>query len=524
MNARAQRTIAITFIAVLPILVTLGLTSIYLKASFADFIPSYTGDNNDALHNWREIYTFSQVGFGGGYYTVNEQPAPAAFTHFYAYGPSYPLLYGTIGHLLGWRPNSAPIYNMALLGLTLLAALFLFRFDGRQLIYCALLFITFWPLLFYLPTNMQETPNHALAVALALLFYALIRREGLVSGKFVAAGVLVILFATFVRYTWILAIIPFLVLAARGRSRRVILLALVSAAAISIVVFRLYSQLAAPYPYPPNHPSALLAGLGSSGISALGKAAEAVLDNGFRLFIGRPLELVERILMVVLLVYLGTAILRALRRRGSLYLSQPEVLFHSLNLGMAFVLVILFYGVGAGNDYRFFAAPLLLSLLLMIAFRRFKLVALVILVNAIVAPAFLEAYRSELGPQFTYNVESITAFQSATASSLTYDSQAANAWCNTLLFRLTKKEIFNMHPELMSIPAGIGISFYMDERPDLLALPPRSKYLLLNAEAYQAIRDQLNVRVLANTDIGDLYLNLDADCASQGNPDRVTWP
>src|SRR5262245_38029134 len=117
----------------LPVLETLFLLR-GIGGSLQTFVPTYSGVYNDALGYWRTVLTFSQVGFQGGYYTFNELPAPASFTHFYVYGPMYPLIYGTLGRVFGWYPVTGVIINLGLVSAAIVGFITLTRPDKRQLI------------------------------------------------------------------------------------------------------------------------------------------------------------------------------------------------------------------------------------------------------------------------------------------------------------------------------------------------------------------------------------------------------
>ncbi|MEP7289255.1 MAG: hypothetical protein ABI947_26180 [Chloroflexota bacterium] len=334
-KSQTQRILLIFVVALLPALITLGLVRFYLGASLGDFIPSYQGEMNDSIHNWREIYTFNQVGFKGGYYTVNEIPARVGFTHYYAYGPAYPMFYGLIGRFTGWLPASPPIFNMVLITITLLGMLIWLRFDNRQLAYVALLIVTFWPLLLYIPSNMMESLNHAFAFVLAALFYEAIRHSGQVSIRFVIVGLVAILFAALFRLTWILLALPFLLVTLRNGSRSRLWIAVISAGGLIVTIELLAVLLNAPFPLDNNNPGTIAENFTKVGFRAIGMAADAALPNLFRLFIGTPLEFAERIIVFVLLVYLLGQALRWVTKRTSRAgeLSPPETLVHLLNLG-----------------------------------------------------------------------------------------------------------------------------------------------------------------------------------------------
>lgn len=503
-------------IALLPTVLTIGLVQFWLHGSLANSHPTYMGEMNDAIHNWREIYTFSEVGFNSGYFTINEWPARASFTHYYAYGPFYPAFYGVIGHFLGWYTSSPIVYHFVLITTALLLCFFVLKFNVRQLLCSALLLSTFWPLLFYLPTNMMELPHQAGAIVLSIFFYCAIKEHGILSKRMGVAGTVFLITLSLLRFTWIFLLLPFLLLGFYNGKWRRTLFIIVIFLVIAGCAFTSYTVINSPYPYDPNHPSAILANLSKIGFNALFLAGNVVLTNVFRNFIGTPIELAERLVMFSLLGYLSSAALQHIRRRRrTLALSGPEIFFHVLNIGFIVGFVIIFYFVGLWHDFRFFASPLLLSLVLLIAFQRYRIVVLVAAVNFLVIGSFLANYQETWKQQLAEIQPSVDTFKTSIESVLIYDPQAKNAWCNTLLYRISKEEAFRMPPELLlGIHPGLGISYFIKQQQGDLALPPKSKYLLFNSDTYNAFADKLHVRLLTTTSVGDLYLNLDANCDS----------
>ena len=85
-----------------------GLLNIYLGADLHDYVPT----NRDGIDYWHEILTFSEHGFSGGQYSVNDVPAKASFTHFGAHGPIVPMIYGTFAYMAGWEYYTMPILNL----------------------------------------------------------------------------------------------------------------------------------------------------------------------------------------------------------------------------------------------------------------------------------------------------------------------------------------------------------------------------------------------------------------------------
>jgi hypothetical protein len=77
-------------------------------------------------------------------------------------------------------------------------------------------------------------------------------------------------------------------------------------------------------------------------------------------------------------------------------------------------------------------------------------------------------------------------------------------WCNTLL---TSK----YPPSLIAVPAGIGLSVL--QKPELLDVPPRSHYMLLDDPMRAAFPVPPNLEAIATLSVGTLYVNRDSRCS-----------
>jgi hypothetical protein len=93
-----------------------------------------------------------------------------------------------------------------------------------------------------------------------------------------------------------------------------------------------------------------------------------------------------------------------------------------------------------------------------------------------------------------------------------YDPNQKNPWCNTFLTT-------TFPYQLIAVPPGIGIShLYRD--PKYIEFPLKSKYLLIEHDMigkqsvdYQRFHQELkNIKFLAHTEPGNLYLNPDSKC------------
>jgi hypothetical protein len=220
------------------------------------------------------------------------------------------------------------------------------------------------------------------------------------------------------------------------------------------------------------------------------------------------------ILIFVLLVGAG-ALLKVERIRQHVRFVPKfewrETVFHSFNLGIPLLFNFTIYDFFEWHDYRNLAPHLLLSLLVLLAYRRHIWVGVFVIVNLFLLPAFFQTYREFWEPSFTFDRQRIETFKETAQDIIVYDPEASSAWCNTVLVRMTDwgelKAVFP--PELMALHPGIGISFFFEFYN--LSLPLKSKYLLLD-EATRNTFPTARTELLGTTSIGKIYLNLDAGC------------
>ena len=98
---------------------------------------------------------------------MDERPAAWSFCHFGPHGPGYPIFYGTLGWIAGWRPCSMPVINVGLMFVVTATWLWSCPMKIGRLASAAILLATYWPTLLYLPTTMNEGLNVSLAFVLA---------------------------------------------------------------------------------------------------------------------------------------------------------------------------------------------------------------------------------------------------------------------------------------------------------------------------------------------------------------------
>ena len=466
--------------------------------SILDFVPP--ASTNDETFYWHAIYTFSEVGFDGGFYTNGEHPAEAGFSRLGVYGPFFPALYGSLGRVLGWHLYSAPIFHLLFITAGLCLFVRLTGLESRSLIVATALLATFWPMLLYIATNMQEGLHYAIAIALAAVFYRLVAEPHKATPTFMALSLALILFAALLRITWSVLLVPFALLGLRSRSTRGLILALAGALAGMIFAWLLMSYLASDAEGILQLPDLRSGGIGTV-LDFVGSHAGGNLRALFG-FEGLPQEVFLRCQLLLLAIGLG--IYWALRPTRSL---APHVLFHFFNLVVILILTILFYLVGNLGDYRLLSIHLLASLLFAVGFKGHGYrvaVWLLILSNALFSSRALVAYENHARAFSQQRAEKIAVARKQVEGVVVYDPDA-DPWCNSLAFWFERPYWYP--PELAALPAGIGINLMRYGES-----PRKSRYLLMNQRRHRQMQGRLPMKFLKSTSMGELYLNLQSPC------------
>ena len=514
---RLIRSALIGLILLLPVLSLTGMASVYLGQRLANFHPHWS----DAIMYWHQIKTFAAVGFSGGYYTVGEEAAAASFTHFYAWGPWYIALYGLIGKAVGWTLWSPMLFDVAAVTLALLGCLLLIRPNSRQLALVLLVLLTYWPLHLHLPRAMQEPFHYAVAIVLAGIFYRLLVREGAVPHWLLGAALVTIVGAALVRPTWAVLLLPLVTIvveqrphgcAPRGsRFHRVFRYwPLLPACAVVTGIFLLSRYVAAPYPHRVMSDVQVLL---SSPIDGVQRLLAVTTAQGMTYLWPDGEYLLWTLLRYQALGIVLWMTVLAFRRRGNdAGQGAPgrppwrwaERCTHILNLSLIVLLVLMLWRVGTEGDYRVVAPHLLLSLLLLAACGRGRVVAVAVLAGLLFTPSFLADYKGIARWQFEDVQARIDAFAAQTAGTLVYQAQD-DPWCNTILLPLRTAFL----PESLAIPAGIGISFDfdIDSRSEL-----KSRYVMVDDESRDSLTDAFDLQFASATAIGDLYQNTGISC------------
>ena len=500
-------------LAALPAVEICILLSGFFRSTLLDHVP---GVINDAIDYWLEAQAFVHAGFGSGYFTIDERPAPASFSHFGSHGPLFPVLHGMLGRVVGWHTWSIPVVHTALVAAALLFFARRIPLDRRGRILTALIVATFWPLLLFLPTSLQEGLHLAVAVFLAAALRPLL--DGREPSRALRASLVVVLVAaSLLRPSWGLLLPAVFVFLFGGASRRRQVLAAMAGVALGAVVVAAFDYTAAPFGREEFF-FVKVARL-QEGASAL--VARTATNASRFVQAGSALEVRSRFL--VLALALASAILAGRAR------PRRELAFNAYNLGSILIAAVLAYVFGPWADYRVFAPHLLVSTLLLASSTApapRRLAVAVLLAQLASVGAFIEAFKG-LGESYGYDAARIEAFGAAVRPAIIF-GRGQDGWCNTLVS--VNPPYF--YPEMVALPPGIGVTMLFGSgeapRPAL-----HSQYVLLDPDdprrwslgtptlmllgperVHLTVGDwlSLDLKPLGLTAVGRLYLNLDARC------------
>jgi len=464
------------------------LVAVLFRAAPKDFLPWWT----DEVVYWNEIVGIANVGWNGGYVTVYEQPPRARLLRAGPHGPVFPALYAGIARLFGWRSYSPYLVNLALITAGLAVWI---EARGPLRPSEIIVIATFWPLLLYLPTAMQEPMHFTLAALVAAATWCMAhggRRRMVLAG---AIGALAV--GAMARPTWGLMLIPLVWPHVRG-SRPRIALALIAAATLTLVAQLILGYTAAPFP---NEQSALFSLAGTDPVRALQALLRRTGANTLMFVDPRNGEISEVALRYIIIA-VSVVLLMEVRRRIRFAVTAEAAIVEAAALGLILPLpaVLALGWVESWRDFRMLAPHLLYALLLAaplaVTVRRVWWVSLVAL------PAFVLTFIDFHQDRFTTSRQEIDQLRGAVAPLMVPDA-AGPPWSRTILVSADLLQY-----QLLGLPPGISVSFVLDW--EKMHGPLHSRYLLLRPQDKRVFPDPLHVTALAETPLGTLYRNLDA--------------
>jgi hypothetical protein len=486
-------------------LLTLGL----VHWAYGVPISAYRPLINDEVAYWHQALTFARAGFSGGYYTLSEVTNPSGFTPFGHHGPGFPVLYGLFGAIGGWHRHSVVVLNLIALGGAGWCWAACARLTSSRLWLSAALLGTFWPILYWAATGMQESLHHAGAIVMAALFVRVLSSPA--PRGIAIAGSLVLGVLAVIRPTWIILMPLWGVALRRQDGPRVRAVAAAAGLGVAAVILLVYTRMTAPFS----------TGFFFVKVMSLSVGFQAVIEN-LTFNIDRTLnvsdytrlEILQRVqYWAVLLTVLGVAV-RTLWTRAD-WRSAPaiHVMLAAGAMLTALALMLVLYTLTNQAEYRVLSAFLLFGALVLLAApgrAATIVVALLIVSNAATTGTFVDEFTSGHRDHFVWDRRGVYQLENALEGHVTHDTNRPR-WCNTLLTA-------QYPPHLIGVPAGIGLSVVRE--PDQVAMPPRSRYLLLDAPSLTEFTAPLHVKTLAILPYGTLYENLDARCEPDAARER----
>ena len=493
-------------VILLPVLLSVLLLALQTQSTHADLVPHWS----DEVYYWQQISAFRAVGFENGYFTVNEQIAPASFSHYYAWGFPIPLLYAALSAITGWSLASMPLYNLAILSVGIAIYLYCVKPKGRMLFSFALVVSTSLAFIMYHFTSMVTVMELGIALGLAGGLYRLLLRP---TKQTAIILIVIITGLSLLKVTWALLSLPILLLVLQRKTPLRVFVVTVVAIVYVLVLYIFYSWLCAPYPAPFNVVFSEFQKSFSQGVNAY---VNYVGRNFFLLSQGTGVELIQRVELALLSIGLVMASIvtnRQLRRMRASSTKQETILtLQTLTLALYLIvsimaITIVVYEITEWREFRVTAPILMLVLALLVAIRQYRIIFTVIGFALLTMPFTLQESYAKAAQWVNPNQkEAVATWQESLGQVITYNEAATSPWCNTVYHSLT----YFAYPEvLLAFESGVGLSFQILD-PDTLAL--QSRWLLLDDAFVAKYDNNLSVERLVEMPNGALYRNLDANC------------
>jgi hypothetical protein len=483
--------------------------------SLSDFRPA----RPDEVGYFLQSQAYCQSGFHAGYFTLDEEPARASFSHFGVHGPVFPVLYGSLGRLFGLSYRSAPLFNVALLTAALAVYIALVRPPVAVLLGLSAFVLTYWHYYVFVYSWMQETTHLAIAVVVAGIFTSLLWDTPLSrTAAFRAGAVAFIASAALLRISWALMLPPLALLCLPRLTRRASLAALGVSFLGILGLLWTFRWLCAPMSSKAN-------AFMMNKLLTLDVEPHVVLEliwtnlesfSRYRWLL-EPVILDEHwsVLLLTGALVAGAAFVRFGPRRLVAGLNKPTrpgigaALVCFYNQAVITVATVTTYLVGNGGMERMCATHALLSLFIAAASgkRSLQLLFLAALgYNLAMSPKGLEDVEDRIRPAFS-PIPGSAEFAARIQDRIEF-VPGADAWDNTLLS--------DRYPRaFLALPPGIGVS--------VMTLPqcldhPRSRYVIASPQDVERAGAKLELlcplkelrgeRMLDAAAEANLYLNL----------------
>jgi hypothetical protein len=415
------------------------------------------------------------------------------------------MLYGLVAKVFEWHRHSVLLLNLTVIAAGAWVWAAYARISTARLWLSVLLLATFWQMVFWASTGMQESFHHAGALVMAALFARALSAPP--STPLTVTGALTLILLALVRPTWII-LMPFWALVTmRDAGRPRLVAALAASLVLGVVMLMIFNRTVAPY----SRGFSFVELLNRSGSRDTPSIVDNLLFNLNRTVTFSEYDDLEILHRLQYWGFLAATLVAApvlWRRlpRGQSPGSVAHLAIAATTMMAILGLMLLLYSLTNWAEHRVLSAFLLFAVLLTLAApgrAPVVLVTALIVSNLATAATFRRVFEAKRQEQFVWDRRGLNELEQAlTTHGVTYRSGEPR-WCNTLL---TAQE----PPYLIAVPAGIGISVVRES--DQMPVPPRSHYLLLDESALVHFKRPLRVQPLATLPYGTLYVNLESGC------------
>lgn len=457
---------------------------------------------NDEVTYWHQILTFSAAGFRGGYYTLGELTNASGVTPFGPHGPGFVVAYGLFGAVFGWHRHSSVVMNLAAIASAAWLFVTLPRLNTARTLLGGLVLITFGPMIFWAPTAMQESLHHAGAIAMAACFAHALGTDCRRSVKI--AGWIALVILSYIRPSWLVLLPLWAVATTRESSPRFIGAAIAASGVLAAAVLMAYGRTTAPY----ATGFLFLRGLDPAvGVRSLWENLRTNVGMVVAFANFEPQEILFRAQywswLAATAVWAGIQLRR--RRDWPPSAAASHAIVAVSSTAAALALILLLYAVTNEAEHRVLSAFLLFSALLCVAAPGKTgplLAAVLVASNLATTRMSLAAFEENRHDNFIWDRRGVYELLDGIDGRVAYHPNASR-WCNTLLTS-------QYPPHLIAVPAGIGISVVRE--PNVISLPLKSRYVLLDPPALADFSAPLRLTPIATLPYGTLFENLDSGC------------
>ncbi len=331
----------------------------------------------------------------GNYGVTYGDDVAANFGGFSAHGPKYIVLYGILGKLFGWETYSILIFNLVILTAALAIFLRLVKPDNKQLICFTVLFVSFFPMLYFLISGMVETLHFAFILVFMGLFYKFYETREF---KWYMLTFAFIFLLVFFRINYFVLFIP-LVILYRQKTYKMLAIDIVLSLILSAFSYVFIGQFSSPYP---SYLDSIISSLAAFDIfGAIGIVFTHAKDQFVSYFFGSGYDVFEHVFKYCYLaVMTATSIIGAIKAKKEKKFNL--LLFAAIIMLSELLIVIFLYEFPIFRGFRTLSVFLFIPFICAILKNKkvaYVLCTLLVIVNLSVS-SFYQSYISYANGQY----------------------------------------------------------------------------------------------------------------------------